>query len=328
MSQVQVLVNVLDAKTRCLLFPTSVNSSGITIEQVKTRIEQLEGISVHDQRLIQNSKELSNSCEIHSSDHVQLRLALRILGGKGGFGALLRGAGAKAGSKKNTNFDDCRDLSGRRIKDVRAEKEVLEWYAAQKEKRDTPETEEKLEPKEPAFTFNSSGYINQLKETQDNISLSVEQGIKESMKFKEIKAKQEAERSTQPKKKRRTVWSTIDELEESDEEKEVKKEETITLVEEKKESTKTETQQEAHAIQQTMEPLRKEVIDLNKYNSAEELETLGLDKLKTELQHLGILCGGTLKDRATRLFCTKGKKLSELDPKLLAKKENPNKRKK
>jgi len=324
MSQVQVLVNVLDAKTRCLLFPTSVNSPGITIEQVKTRIEQLEGISVQDQRLIQNSKELSNSCRIHSSDHVQLRLALRILGGKGGFGALLRGAGAKAGSKKNTNFDDCRDLSGRRIKDVRAEKEVLEWYAAQKEKRDTPETEEKIEPKEPAFTFNSSGYINQLKETQDNISLSVEQGIKESMKFKEIKAKQEAERSTQPKKKRRTVWSTMDELEESDEEKEVKKEEIIIVVQEKTESTK-ETPQEA---QQTTESLPKEVIDLNKYNSAEELETLGLDKLKTELQRLGVLCGGTLKDRATRLFCTKGKKLSELDPKLLAKKENPNKRKK
>jgi splicing factor 3A subunit 3 len=34
---------------------------------------------------------------------------------------------------------------------------------------------------------------------------------------------------------------------------------------------------------------------------------------------LGLKCGGTLEERANRLFSTKGKKLSELDPSMFAK---------
>ena len=34
---------------------------------------------------------------------------------------------------------------------------------------------------------------------------------------------------------------------------------------------------------------------------------------------LGLKCGGTLEDRANRLFATKGKKLSEIDPSMFAK---------
>jgi hypothetical protein len=39
-----------------------------------------------------------------------LQLALRLLGGKGGFGSLLRGAGKH---KLVDNFDACRDLQAR-----------------------------------------------------------------------------------------------------------------------------------------------------------------------------------------------------------------------
>ena len=42
-----------------------------------------------------------------------LHLALRLRGGKGGFGSLLRGAGKQ---KLTDNFDACRDLQGRRIR--------------------------------------------------------------------------------------------------------------------------------------------------------------------------------------------------------------------
>ena len=34
---------------------------------------------------------------------------------------------------------------------------------------------------------------------------------------------------------------------------------------------------------------------------------------------LGLKCGGTLEDRANRLFATKGRKLSEIDPSMFAK---------
>jgi len=47
-------------------------------------------------------------------------------------------------------------------------------------------------------------------------------------------------------------------------------------------------------------------VDLSGYNSAKELEALGLPKLKAALQALDLKCGGTLEQRAQRLFAAKG----------------------
>ena len=60
--------------------------------------------------------------------------SLRLSGGKGGFGSLLRGAATRAGQKKTSNYDDCRDLNGRRIKDLRNEKRLAEWTHALNER--------------------------------------------------------------------------------------------------------------------------------------------------------------------------------------------------
>ncbi len=60
-------------------------------------------------------------------------------------------------------------------------------------------------------------------------------------------------------------------------------------------------------------------LDLSAFSSAEELMSLGLDRLKSALQALGLKCGGTLEERAQRLFLTKGKSLEELDPSVFAK---------
>ncbi|CAG0882889.1 unnamed protein product [Darwinula stevensoni] len=60
-------------------------------------------------------------------------------------------------------------------------------------------------------------------------------------------------------------------------------------------------------------------LDLSAFGTWEELASLGLDRLKSALMALGLKCGGTLEERAQRLFSTKGKKLSELDPSLFAK---------
>ncbi|XP_075145167.1 splicing factor 3A subunit 3 [Haematobia irritans] len=59
-------------------------------------------------------------------------------------------------------------------------------------------------------------------------------------------------------------------------------------------------------------------LDLSAFSSWEELASLGLDRLKSALMALGLKCGGTLEERAQRLFSTKGKKT--LDPSLMAKK--------
>jgi splicing factor 3A subunit 3 len=60
-------------------------------------------------------------------------------------------------------------------------------------------------------------------------------------------------------------------------------------------------------------------LDLSSYTSWEELASLGLDRLKLALMALGLKCGGSLEERAIRLFQTKGKKLEELDPSLFSK---------
>ncbi|KAG2440978.1 hypothetical protein HXX76_003831 [Chlamydomonas incerta] len=66
-----------------------------------------------------------------SSDST-LHLVLRLRGGKGGFGALLRGLG-RDGSK-TTNNDAMRDLQGRRLKHANAEQKLKEWADKEKER--------------------------------------------------------------------------------------------------------------------------------------------------------------------------------------------------
>ncbi|KAL4446223.1 hypothetical protein ABPG77_003030 [Micractinium sp. CCAP 211/92] len=60
-------------------------------------------------------------------------------------------------------------------------------------------------------------------------------------------------------------------------------------------------------------------LDLDAFDSADELEMLGAERLKEALQALGLKCGGTLRQRAERLMLTKGKRLEDLDKSLFAK---------
>lgn len=64
-----------------------------------------------------------------------------------------------------------------------------------------------------------------------------------------------------------------------------------------------------------------ESIDLSGYSDAQELEkAVDGDRLKTELARLGLKCGGTVSDRAKRLFLTKDTPLDQLPAKVFAKK--------
>lgn len=69
-------------------------------------------------------------------------------------------------------------------------------------------------------------------------------------------------------------------------------------------------------------------IDLKRFNSAKELEAVGLERLKKELQRVGLICGGTVEERAARLFLLKDLPLESLNPALLAKPGNKNRRRK
>ena len=66
-------------------------------------------------------------------------------------------------------------------------------------------------------------------------------------------------------------------------------------------------------------------MDLSSFNSWEELASVGLDRLKSGLMALGLKCGGSLEERAIRLFQTKDKRLQDLDPSLFAKNQQTSK---
>lgn len=59
--------------------------------------------------------------------------------------------------------------------------------------------------------------------------------------------------------------------------------------------------------------------DFDDYSSATDMEVLGLEKLKSLLIERGMKCGGTLQQRAERLFSVKGLDPKDIDPSLLAK---------
>merc|ERR1711879_919843 len=71
---------------------------------------------------------------------IQLKSLLVASGGKGGFGSMLRALGNQI--QKTTNKEACRDLSGRRLRDINDEKR-LKQFVSKKAERERVEKEKK-----------------------------------------------------------------------------------------------------------------------------------------------------------------------------------------
>ncbi|KAG7352576.1 telomere stability protein [Nitzschia inconspicua] len=67
------------------------------------------------------------------------------------------------------------------------------------------------------------------------------------------------------------------------------------------------------------EPTKPEPLDLDKFASSKELEELGLERLKSALMAIQVKCGGTLEQRAERLFSLKGLERKEYPMKVRVK---------
>lgn len=86
--------------------------------------QDAEGLPTAAQRLVFAGRDLRDGCtlaECGVGPEATLSVLLRLRGGKGGFGALLRGAGRAA---QTENQDAMRDLSGRRLRHINAEKKL------------------------------------------------------------------------------------------------------------------------------------------------------------------------------------------------------------
>nr|XP_003410979.1 replication stress response regulator SDE2 [Loxodonta africana] len=124
-----------------------------------------------------------NGALVSTSDAVQhgaiYSLEPRLRGGKGGFGSMLRALGAQI--EKTTNREACRDLSGRRLRDVNHEKAMAEWVKQQAEREAEKEQKrlERLQRKlaEPKHCFSSPDYQQQCHEMAERLEDSVLKGM-------------------------------------------------------------------------------------------------------------------------------------------------------
>ncbi|KAK7338055.1 hypothetical protein VNO77_18652 [Canavalia gladiata] len=458
-----LFVKHLDGKTLTLKFPSPI----LYANSIKDRVFELTGIPTQHQRLVTGCRHLNDeksAIECSPEDgniFPSVRLLLRLKGGKGGFGSLLRGAATKAGQKKTNNFDACRDMSGRRLRHVNAEKRLEEWKAGEEERRLEKVAEEFLKKqmkkgKKGVGDGEAHKYVAKYREESERCVAEVALSVKEALTSKR---KSPSQPSLPRDAKKLKIWMGKRKLNESDsdvsdddddeeeteksvlldgqneldsskaegssgsvtsqkqdvgssgagscesgseEEKEAVVQEKVgpvglqsseniqaklsviadpVLNEEMMEASDvpclellvsgfnaedsgyqdcnggvsdkfdgavsqasnvmdSETVADASksndmeidgslehkaAVQEesspsTSIPSLEEPLNFDAFNSAAELEVLGLEKLKSELQLRGLKCGGTLQERAARLFLLKSTPLDELPKKLLAKK--------
>lgn len=437
-----LFAKLLDGKTLTIRL-TSPTISG---DVIKGHLHRITSVPVHLQRLVSQSRQISDETLIAADEgsgiFPTVHLLLPLPGGKGGFGSLLRGAATKAGQKKTNNFDACRDMSGRRLRHVNAEKKLEEWRAeaAERELERMAEDYIKKAAKKgksgngSAAAVAAEKYVEKYREESAKCVAEVEASVREAMGgFGKRKGGEVATSASDAK--RLKIWMGKKKLEESDsDEDDAENERSIVLdngsdsdsnketdgsfdsvsggklngdcsggscesgSEEEKEAfgqVKPEVQEEK-VVQATsvscldavgseaVEPekgdsdepksgnveviglpqsnsgsengsdIEKVAIDsedngvseskpgvheegeesvantdtldagkplnFDDFSSAAEMEVLGLERLKSELQERGLKCGGTLQERAARLFLLKTIPLEKLPKKLLAKK--------
>lgn len=156
-------------------------SNATTYSALKVDITEKFKIPPTDYYLTSNGKVIQN--ELIKDTDGEIQLAIRVLGGKGGFGSMLRAIGAQI--EKTTNREACRDLSGRRLRDINEEKRLKAWLEKQK-KENPKDLEERFQRKiekllaKPKKEFKDEEYEAARANLLDDISDSVEQGLKAS----------------------------------------------------------------------------------------------------------------------------------------------------
>ena len=133
-------------------------------------------------RLVVCNKELKDNVLLSTLNLNDIfNLKVRIVGGKGGFGATMRSQKPK--NPMTTNFDACRDLSGRRLRNVNAIRQLEEWQKkkAEEEKKieeevkDYQENQKQIHAAIHANTYKiDDKYKKQIEISTNNISNSVQ----------------------------------------------------------------------------------------------------------------------------------------------------------
>ena len=118
-----------------------------------------------------------------SMEKNKTRLApvLRLRGGKGGFGSLLRGAGKQ---KIVDNVDDCRDLSGRRIRQKSEAAKLEQWKSKSEERQLERVALQHIKHKERAALKEKEEQVNvdEIRAAQRDVLKSVLDSVQSAVK--------------------------------------------------------------------------------------------------------------------------------------------------
>lgn len=161
---------------------------------------------------------------VNSQDEVEgvAQLVPRLPGGKGGFGSMLRAIGAQI--EKTTNREACRDLSGRRLRDINEEKRLKSWIEAEaKRKEEAAESKKrKLERlrAEPKHEFKDEKYEKERSCLTERVGSAVEEGFKAATTQGTKRSSSEGDNSSEeeksepspPKKQKTTIHGFDDDF--------------------------------------------------------------------------------------------------------------------
>ncbi|RIA97366.1 telomere stability and silencing-domain-containing protein [Glomus cerebriforme] len=172
-------------KTMCLVFPTDAR---ITVFDVKQIVYKRLLLEPKYQYLHTTSGKLLNDYasifENDNEEFVNVNLRIRILGGKGGFGSMLRAQGGKMASQKTTNFEACRDLNGRRLRTVNEARRLAdhleqepERQRAQREKVKKKIEEGLREPPTKKHRFDDTAYLKASEEMKEKVQSTVAEAL-------------------------------------------------------------------------------------------------------------------------------------------------------
>ncbi|KAG7204082.1 hypothetical protein KM043_001933 [Ampulex compressa] len=137
----------------------------------QTGLERCSFYIVHNGKLVYNDDVCFDGC---------VTLSPKLLGGKGGFGSMLRAIGAQI--EKTTNREACRDLSGRRLRDINEEKRLKAWIEKQS-KREEEAAERKKKKLDrlcatPKHEFKDQNYDRDRSLLAERVGDAVEEGFK------------------------------------------------------------------------------------------------------------------------------------------------------
>ncbi|XP_017777052.1 PREDICTED: protein SDE2 homolog [Nicrophorus vespilloides] len=137
-----------------------------------------------------------------------IHIVPRMCGGKGGFGSMLRAIGAQI--EKTTNREACRDLSGRRLRDINEEKRLKNWIEQQSQREDEVEDKKlkKLEKlvQKPKHEFKDETYEKERSELSERLEEAISQGLAAGSSQGNKRKHEVDDKKKKMKKKKKALW--------------------------------------------------------------------------------------------------------------------------